>query len=60
MTKSYCDICGRELNEEPHTRYKLKREWEICFDRGWERLEVHDKCWRILCEEVRKTKGKGK
>lgn len=57
MTKSFCDICGRELMEEPHTRYKVKREWYGWYESGWERLEVHDECWRKLCKEIRKTKA---
>lgn len=58
MTKSFCDICGREFMGEPHRRYKLKREWYEWHESGWEWLDIHDECWRNLCIEIRKAKEK--
>lgn len=48
MIIEYCDICGKPLKSEIHTRYKLKREWEL--GSGWIRLSIHDKCWHSLCD----------
>ena len=57
MLKEYCDICKREVTDKENaTRYKLKREWFLWHERGWERLIIHDKCWlelgRIIRENV--------
>lgn len=55
MTIEYCDICGKPITA-PFSRYKLKKEWCSWHERGWDRLVVHDDCWRELCKQIKEKK----
>lgn len=52
MEKHFCDICGKPLGGTDYSRYRIKKEWSSWYETGWTRLEVHDECWRDICEIV--------
>ena len=56
MTEHRCDICG-ELLKGNWGVFKVKKaEWS--FDGWfWDRLEVHDECWQLLCCEIRNKRN---
>ena len=54
MKKDFCDICGKEIETPGEgSRYKIKKEhigWDWHY---WERLHVHNDCWRSVCRCIR-------
>ena len=61
MTKWFCDICGKELNECNVEHYKVKKIDRECWETFWLKLDVHKECWEELCklvkEKVEKNDG---
>lgn len=59
MIKEFCDICGEPLSagDGRYTRYKLKREWNLWFESGWERLTVHNECWEEMCKLIKEKQN---
>ncbi len=53
MNKKFCDICGREIEfPSEWSEYKLKKREYSFHERWWVRLDVHDKCWEMLCASI--------
>ena len=50
-----CDLCGHALAGKPHRRYKIKREWYLRCEHGWERIDAHDECVQRLLNASRRT-----
>ena len=54
MTKTFCDICGKELTKPDKIfEAKIKKlvySWHECW---WEKLDVHEECWKDLCEIIK-------
>ncbi len=58
MQKYFCDLCGEEISKRPYTRYKIKKEWVLWEESGWEKMDVHDECFEKMCEYIRSERGK--
>ena len=57
MNKTFCDICGRDIQESSASRYKIKKLEHSFHESWWERLDVHDKCWRDLAMIIKKQRS---
>lgn len=60
MTKIFCDICGKEINNlREMSQYKMKK-LELSFfpEFRWEHLTVHKNCWRDLAELIAERRTK--
>ena len=50
MTKEYCDICGKEINlKDNDSWYKMKKLTFSWHESWWEKLHVHNECWKDIC-----------
>lgn len=53
MTKEFCDICGRPIETYKNvSEFKVKR---LCWEYCWQKLTVHNACWRELCKRIAET-----
>lgn len=57
MTKEFCDICGRPIETYKNvSEFKVKRlRWSLHGNVCWQRLTVHNACWRELCKRIAET-----
>lgn len=57
MTKVFCDICGRPIETYKNvSEFKVKRlRWVLHGNICWQRLTVHNACWRELCKQIAET-----
>lgn len=57
MIKICCDLCGKPIESSAKSSYKIRREWfGWPADHGWERIDVHDECVRVLFDAVHNKK----
>lgn len=62
MTKTYCDICGKEITDLGHCGYiefKVEKRVYSWHESWWERMNVHTACWINLCDFFEKESGGG-
>ena len=56
MVRHFCDICGQEITDHANaSRYKVKREVHSWYESWWERMYVHDSCWRKMRKYIKET-----
>lgn len=54
MTKTFCDICGKELTKPDKIfEAKIKKRVYSWHEYWWEKLDVHEECWKDLCELIK-------
>ena len=55
MTKTYCDICGKEIIDfEKASEFKLKKRVYSWHESWWKRMTAHTSCWVDLCDILKK------
>lgn len=55
MTKTFCDICGREITDwSKASEFKLKKKVYSFHESWWKRMTVHNSCWENLCGFLKK------
>ena len=53
MTKTFCDICGKELTRPDKIFYAIiKKRVYSWHEYWWEKLDAHEECWKDLCELI--------
>lgn len=58
MVKHFCDICGKEIETESEgSWYKVKKETYSWHERWWQKMYVHDDCWRNMCRYIRERRA---
>lgn len=56
MTREFCDICGRPIETyEKVSEFKLKKAVFSFRESWWQRLTVHNACWKELCKRIADT-----
>ena len=47
MTKEFCDICGRPIETQKNvSEFKLKKAVHTFRESWWQKLTVHNACWK--------------
>ena len=55
MTKTYCDLCGKEMQWSPNTMYKYKLRRSML--EGWQYIDAHPECVNKLCDTVEEKRA---
>ena len=56
MTREFCDICGRSIKTYKNvSEFKLKKAVFSFHESWWQRLTVHNTCWKELCKRIAET-----
>ena len=56
MTREFCDICGRPIETYKNVPdFKLKKAVHSWDESWWQRLTVHNACWKELCKRIAET-----
>ncbi len=56
MTKEFCDICGRPIETYKNvSEFKVKKAVFSFRESWWQRLTVHNACWKELCKRIAET-----
>ena len=53
MIKYHCDVCEREVNDVigfTNYKVKVKQEWNLFWERGWENVVLCNDCKRSFYE----------
>lgn len=59
MREILCDLCGKPIKTF-NAKYKIKKAWSDPYGHGWETLDAHQECIKILVQEVSRRKGREK
>lgn len=58
MVKHFCDICGKEIETAREgSWYKVKKEVYSWDERWWQKMYVHNDCWRNMCRYIRERRA---
>lgn len=58
-----CDICGKPIDYKEHRKFKIKVQmkdlyWDPYVLYKWDKLDVHDECFREFCRLIALEKEK--
>ena len=53
MTKTICDLCGKEIYSYEKTIWKLKYYWADPAGSGWAEIDAHEDCIKAVAREAR-------
>lgn len=56
MTKTFCDICGKEITDT-FREFKIKKRVHSFHESWWEKMDVHTSCWANLCDILKDLKS---
>ena len=55
MKKTYCDLCGKEMQWSSKTMYKYKLRRSML--EGWQYIDAHPECVNKLCDTVEEKRA---
>lgn len=53
MTRTLCDLCGKEIKTYDKTKWKLKYFWSDPYGSGWIPIDAHEECLKAVAKEAR-------